>query len=302
MPENLQTSPEITPRMTEYAQRLAEIDPLRAPAIRAAIDALHLPAGSRGLDAGCGIGLHTWRLAERVGEEGHVTGLDRSAAFVYLAEQRAAAAGVSGRTAFQIGDLTVLEYPDDTYDWLWCNDALWPGPAEMGCPTDGPLPVVRGFARVVRPGGTVALVYWSSQRLLPGYPALEARLSAAPQTFAPYSEGMRPQQHCMRALGWLEAAGLRDVAARSFVAEVQAPLGAAQRRALEVTLDMFWGQVQDEVSAEDWALLQRLRRAESPECVLDAPDYYGFLTYTVFAGKVPGSKALSTAGAALGFA
>jgi demethylmenaquinone methyltransferase/2-methoxy-6-polyprenyl-1,4-benzoquinol methylase len=157
----------------------------------------------------------------------------------------------------------------------------------MGCPTDEPLPVVRDFARVVRPGGTVALVYWSAQRLLPGYPALEARLSATSQTYAPYREGMRPQQHCMRALGWLEAAGLEDVRAHTSVAEVQAPLDAMQRRALEATLDMFWGQAQDEVSAEDWALFRRLCRPGSETYIPDAPDYYAFITYTAFAGSVP---------------
>jgi demethylmenaquinone methyltransferase/2-methoxy-6-polyprenyl-1,4-benzoquinol methylase len=273
--------------MAEYAQRLAEIEPLRQTAIEAAIDALDLAPGSHGLDVGCGIGLHTCLLAERVGAEGRVTGLDRSPAFVDLAGQRAAEAGLGERARFVVGDLTALEYEDDTFDWLWCNDALWPGPERAGCPTDEPLPVVRDFARVVRPGGTVALVYWSSQRLLPGYPGLESRLSATPQTYAPFSEGMRPRQHCMRALGWLEAAGLRDPSARTFVAEVQAPLDVALRRALETTIEMFWGQARDEVSPEDWALFQRLRRSGSPGCLLDAADYYAFLTYTLFCGAVP---------------
>jgi ubiquinone/menaquinone biosynthesis C-methylase UbiE len=279
---------EISPRMAEYAQRLAEIEPLRQPAILAAISALGVAPGSRGLDVGCGIGLHTCLLAERAGAEGHVTGLDRSPAFVHLATQRAEEAGWGGRLAFEVGDLTALEYEDDTFDWLWCNDALWPGPEREGCLTDDPVPVVRDFARVVRPGGTVALVYWSSQRLLPGYPGLEARLSATSQTYAPFSEGMRPGQHCMRATGWLEAAGLTDVSARTFVAEVQAPLDPVIRRALEATIEMFWGQAQDELSAEDWALFRRLRRSDSPDCLLDAADYYAFLTYTLFSGRVPG--------------
>jgi demethylmenaquinone methyltransferase/2-methoxy-6-polyprenyl-1,4-benzoquinol methylase len=285
----LQSSPEIPPRMAEYAQRLAEIEPLRLPAIEAAIDALELVPGSRGLDVGCGIGLHTCLLAERVGERGRVTGLDQSPGFVYLAGERAAEAGLGGRAAFEIGDLTALEYEDDAFDWLWCNDALWPGPERAGCPTDEPLPVVRDFARVVRPGGTVALVYWSSQRLLPGYPALEARLSATSRTVAPFYEGMRPQQHCMRALGWLEAAGLVDLSARTFVAEVQAPLDAVQRRALETTIEMFWGKARDEVSAEDWAFFERLRRSGASDFLLDEPDYYAFLTYTSFSGKVSGA-------------
>jgi demethylmenaquinone methyltransferase/2-methoxy-6-polyprenyl-1,4-benzoquinol methylase len=77
------------------------------------------------------------------------------------------------------------------------------------------------------------------------------------------------------------------LAARTFVAEVQAPLNAIQRTALQATLDMFWGKAQDEVGAEDWARFQRLCRPGSEAYILDAPDYYAFVTYTALAGSVP---------------
>jgi len=44
------------PAMDVYARRLAVSNPLSEPIIRSAIQALQIPAGSRGLDAGCGIG------------------------------------------------------------------------------------------------------------------------------------------------------------------------------------------------------------------------------------------------------
>ena len=50
--------------------------PLRDPVIREAIRMLGLTEGSTGLDAGCGIGNHLVLLAEAVGQEGHVTGLE----------------------------------------------------------------------------------------------------------------------------------------------------------------------------------------------------------------------------------
>ena len=62
--------------METYARKLYLTHLLREPAIRSAILGLELPSGSRGLDAGCGIGLGTLLLAESVGPEGHVTGLD----------------------------------------------------------------------------------------------------------------------------------------------------------------------------------------------------------------------------------
>ena len=277
-----------------YARRLAALDPLRAPAMRAGIAALGLPAGSRGLDVGCGIGLQVLLLARAVGPGGHVTGLDRNPAFLERGRARAKEAGLGGRCSFEQGDMHALPYDDDTFDWLWCADALWPGPPETGSPVQDPLPTVRAFARVVRPGGTVALVYWSAQKLLPGYPLLEARLAATSMTTAPFRAGMPPRVHCLRALGWLRAAGLREVVAHTVCADVQAPLADAVhprdalRDALAGALDMFWGQAEPELGAEDWAQFQRLCRPDSAEYILDAPDYYGFVVYSVFSGRVVG--------------
>jgi demethylmenaquinone methyltransferase/2-methoxy-6-polyprenyl-1,4-benzoquinol methylase len=277
-----------------YARRLATLDPLRAPAMRAGIEALHLPEGSRGLDVGCGIGLQVLLLARAVGPAGHVTGLDRNPAFLEQARARAAQAGLAERCSFETGDMRALPYVNGRYDWLWCADALWPGPPETGSPVRDPLPTVREFARVVRPGGTVALVYWTAQKLLPGYPLLEARLAATSNTTAPFRAGMPPRVHCLRALGWLRAAGLEEVRAHTVCADAQAPLADAVhprdalRAALVGTLDMFWGQAEPELSAEDWALFQRLCRPESAEYILDAPDYYGFVVYSVFSGRVVG--------------
>ena len=69
-----------------YIRALEVTDSLMAPVIRPAIQALQLPLGSRGLDAGCGIGLQALLLAEAVGPSGHVTGLDISAELLSHAE------------------------------------------------------------------------------------------------------------------------------------------------------------------------------------------------------------------------
>ena len=49
-----------------YIQKLAVFNPLIEPTVYPAIQALQLPSGSRGMDAGCGIGLQTSLLAEAV--------------------------------------------------------------------------------------------------------------------------------------------------------------------------------------------------------------------------------------------
>jgi demethylmenaquinone methyltransferase/2-methoxy-6-polyprenyl-1,4-benzoquinol methylase len=291
------TDPILTSKLDEterYAWRMATLDPLRAPAMRAGIEALRLPEGSCGLDVGCGIGLQVLLLARAVGPAGHVTGLDQNPSFLERGRAMAEQAGLGERCTFDRGDMRALPYDDGQFDWLWCADALWPGPPETGSPVRDPLPTVREFARAVRPGGTVALVYWTAQKLLPGYPLLEARLAATSMTTAPFRAGMPPSVHCLRALGWLHAAGLREVAAHTVCADVQAPLADAVhprdalRDALAATLDMFWGQAEPELSAEDWDQFQRLCRSDSADYILDAPDYYGFVVYSVFCGRVVG--------------
>jgi ubiquinone/menaquinone biosynthesis C-methylase UbiE len=267
------------PDMDAYAQRLAVSNPLSEAVIPSAIRALQLPSGSRGLDAGCGIGLQALLLAEAVGPAGHVTGLDLSPQFLVQAREIAEKAGLSERISFQQGDVSRLPFDDDTFDWVWSANCVGYHPAE-------PLPLLRELARVAKPGGSVAILAWSSQQLLPGYPLLEARLNATSSGIAPFTKGKRPESHFLRALGWFREADLEEPTARTFVGDAHAPLSDDMRSALVSLLGMRWPGVQSEVTPEDWAQYQRLSEPESPDFILDLPDYYAFFTYSMFQGKV----------------
>ena len=169
-----------------YIQRLEESEPLREAVLRFVVGALRLPHGSRGLDVGCGIGYQTARLAESVGPAGHVTGLDFSPELLARAGQIVKQAGLAERVALRAGDMRRLPFTDQTFDWVWSADCA-------GYPAGELLPVLRELARVTRPGGSVAILAWSSQRLLPGYPLLEARLDATCSAYAPYVNGFSPE-------------------------------------------------------------------------------------------------------------
>jgi ubiquinone/menaquinone biosynthesis C-methylase UbiE len=265
--------------MDAYAQQLAVCNPLSEPVIPSAIQALQLPSGSRGLDAGCGIGLQALLLAEAIGPAGHVTGLDLSPQFLVHARQIAEKAGLAERISFQQGDVSRLPFDNDTFDWVWSANCVGYHPAE-------PLPLLRELTRVVKPGGSVAILAWSSQQLLPGYPLLEARLNATASGIAPFVKGKRPELHFLRALGWFRDAGLEEPTAQTFVADAHAPLSDDIRSALISLLEMRWPGVQSEVTQEDWAEFQRLCQPDSPDFILDLPDYYAFFTYSMFRGRV----------------
>jgi SAM-dependent methyltransferase len=236
-------------------------------------------------------------FALRVGPTGRLIAVDLSA------ENLAAARAVYGREAmttepggrrelqaggerparpeveFVKGDICRLPFKEAVFDWVWCADTLW-----AGTTGEGPAAVVAGFARVTRPGGKIALVYWSSQTFLPGYPALEARLNEAFVRTTPYLGGIAPKSHYLRALTWLRKAGLKRPRARTFPAEVGAPIGPAMRETLAVCFDMFWGDLAGQVATADWDEYRRLCDPDSPHFIADDPDYYAFITYTMFWG------------------
>jgi hypothetical protein len=139
---------------------------------------------------------------------------------------------------------------------------------------------------VGKPGGTIALLFWSSQRLLPGYPLLEARLNATYVANFPYTDDVKPELHILRTLGWLQGAGLEETQARTFVADVHAPLDDSTRSALSASFHMLWGKAESEIAPQDWAEFGRLCQPESPDFILNLPDYYAFITYSLFYGKV----------------
>jgi demethylmenaquinone methyltransferase/2-methoxy-6-polyprenyl-1,4-benzoquinol methylase len=263
-----------------YIQRLLEANPLREPVLRSAIQALQLPAGSRGLDIGCGIGLQELLLAQAVGGEGHVTGLDILPEFLTYGEELAKKAGLSEQITFREGDMNRIPFEADSFDWAWSADCV-------GYPAGELMPILKEMMRVVRPGGSIILLAWSSQQVLPGYPLLEARLNATCSAYLPFLKDKCPEQNFLQAPRWFQEVGLEGIQAQTFVGTVQAPLEPGERTALLSLFDMLWGQPQPEVSEEDWREFQRLCRPGSSDFILDAPGYYAFFTYSMFRGKVP---------------
>jgi demethylmenaquinone methyltransferase/2-methoxy-6-polyprenyl-1,4-benzoquinol methylase len=88
--------------------------------------------------------------------------------------------------------------------------------------------------------------------------------------------------------GWFRRAGMKEVTVRTFAGDVSAPLSEEIRDALAALIGMRWVDVEPELSEGDWADYQRLCLAESPDFILNLPDYYAFFTYSMFRGRVVG--------------
>lgn len=269
--------------MESYAEKLRLSYHLRAPVIRAAIDLFDPLSGSRGLDAGCGLGQHTRTLADAAGNTGRITGVDISGDMVKEAGSVAQELGYGERVTFKQGDINNLPFAADSFDWLWSVDCA-------GYPATGSVELMHELARVVRPGGSIALLGWSSQQLLPGYPMLEARLNADYCKYIAYLEGKAPAEHFMCAHDWFNGAGLTNIKTHTLVGEICAPLSDSIRKALISLFEMLWDKPKLGLHDRESTTFHKLTDPDSKDLILNRSNYYAFFTYTMFTGTV-GSNA-----------
>jgi demethylmenaquinone methyltransferase/2-methoxy-6-polyprenyl-1,4-benzoquinol methylase len=100
--------------------------------------------------------------------------------------------GFAERVTLVEGDVAGLPFDDGQFDWVWSADCV-------AYPGGDAAPALRELARVVRPGGRIALLGWSAQQVLPGHTLLEARLKATCSAYQPFLGGQAPARHFARA-------------------------------------------------------------------------------------------------------
>jgi trans-aconitate methyltransferase len=115
-----------------------------APLFTAWVDA---PPSSRWLDIGCGTGVLTSTVLANC-EPAQVRGIDSAAAFLQAARERI----IDPRAAFREGDAQAIPEGDGTFDVAVSGLVLNFVPDKDAA--------IREMARVVRPGGTIALYVW----------------------------------------------------------------------------------------------------------------------------------------------
>jgi ubiquinone/menaquinone biosynthesis C-methylase UbiE len=112
---------------------------------------LHPPrSGDRALDLGCGFGETTRRLAELVGPEGEVVGVDAAARFIDVARREAAEAGFAN-ARFLVADVQACEL-DGGFDYAFSRF----GTMFFA----NPVVALRNVRRALAPGGRLCMVVW----------------------------------------------------------------------------------------------------------------------------------------------
>lgn len=263
----------------DYLTSLETTTELREPLLKQIIQGTAIEAGSTGLDVGFGIGVISNMLMDKMKGQGKITGIDLSQDFVDYAYQHNAHDNIE----FLQADVNRLDFAANSFDWIWSMDALWAGPQEKGCAAEDTSEIISNLYDLVKPGGKIYLAFWTSQKMLPGYPLLEARLMATESANFPWSNKSHPNSHVLNVKHWLTKAGFNHVTANSFAGDISPPFTDKSRQAAEILLkDMFWAGAKEELSEEDWQEYNRLCNPESVDCVLNSAHYQGIYTYTLF--------------------
>ena len=116
----------------------------------AALELVPPLAGQRVLDIGCGFGDTAQRIAELVGDDGEVVGVDVAPRFIEAATREAADAGVTNVT-FEVRDVQLDPLGDD-YDLAF---------SRMGTMFfASPVAALRNVRLALKPGGRLVMVVW----------------------------------------------------------------------------------------------------------------------------------------------
>jgi ubiquinone/menaquinone biosynthesis C-methylase UbiE len=116
------------------------------------VDAASVDSGQNVLDVACGTGIVARTAATRVGQTGHVAGIDQSPSMIAMARR------VRPDLDWRKGDAASMPFPDEGFDVVLSQAALMFFPDRVAA--------LREMGRVLRRGGTIAVQVWGSS---PGY-------------------------------------------------------------------------------------------------------------------------------------
>jgi ubiquinone/menaquinone biosynthesis C-methylase UbiE len=146
MPEPLPVTATTTPYHPHFER---EVERIMMPLKQRTYELMEMHNGARVLDVGCGPASDTIALADRVGADGFVIGVDSDKATIAEAERKAIAAGVGDRVRHRCVHSMQLPFPASEFDAARCERTFQY--------LVDPEFAMREIARVTRPGGKVVI-------------------------------------------------------------------------------------------------------------------------------------------------
>lgn len=146
MPQPVPVQPTMTPYHPHFQR---EVEQILLPLKQRTYELMQIQNGARVLDVGCGPASDTIALADRVGRDGFVIGIDSDKATIAEAERKAIAAGVGDRVRHRFVSTLQMPFRADEFDAVRCERTF-----QYLTDPEGALGEI---VRVTRPGGTVVI-------------------------------------------------------------------------------------------------------------------------------------------------
>ena len=195
-----------SPAARVWSTQYDAIDRQFAPLAEALIDAAAPQSGERVLDIGCGSGTTVMALANAVGPDGKVLGLDIAETSVAAAQQRIAESGLR-QADVRLGDAGAVDLPAGGFDLLFSRFGVMF--------FDDPVPAFAHLRSALAPTGRLVCMAWRSpaENLWATEPFAVVREFLPPQPRpGPEDPGQFAFADPARVRRILEGAGFRDIA------------------------------------------------------------------------------------------
>jgi len=222
-----------------------------APVTHALVEAARLGKGDSVLDVATGPGEPALSIAEIVGNEGRVTGVDAVDEMIHGARRAAERLGLRN-AQFDTADVAHMPFGNDAFDAAISRFGAMFFPS--------PVDVVREILRVVKPGGRLAFAVWRDAER-------NAFFSILTRAVAPYVTFPPPEPDAMDAFRFADPgklltvvrdAGALDAGERNLEFMIEVPAGAEEFWSLRLELSEAVREKIFALSPED---LERARRA-----------------------------------------
>lgn len=129
------------------------------------VESAHLLPGQHVLDIATGTGMVAIETAQIVGIEGRVIGIDISTGMIEQAQRKVETLGL-GNVEFQLADAEALNFPDNSFDCIFCSSALiWMSDL---------LGALRHWHQLLKPGGLLGFHAFADTAFVGGIVAQRA--------------------------------------------------------------------------------------------------------------------------------
>lgn len=205
------------------------LDPMLQAFGDAAMEAAAPQTGEQILDIGCGAGVTSFALAERVGPGGHVLGADISPQLIARAR---ADKPEDAAVAFQLADAATAPFPEAAFDLLFSRFGVMF--------FDDPAAAFGHMRSAIKSGGRLAFVCWrgAQENDWVRLPMAAIRDIVPPVPADPTAPGPFAFADPARISGILADAGFEDIVIAPFDTSIPYGHGATRDEAIDDALEL----------------------------------------------------------------